>query len=42
MPGLSGIPWLKLLTHRLSLPKPASAGPVINPEAANPFRATLA
>jgi hypothetical protein len=41
MPGLSAMPWLKLLTHRLSLPKPASAGPVINPEAADQFRATL-
>ena len=35
------MPSLKLLTHRLSLLKPASAGPVINPEAADPFRATL-
>jgi hypothetical protein len=41
MLGLSGVPWLKLLTHRLSLPKPASAGRVINPEAADQFRATL-
>jgi hypothetical protein len=35
------MPRLKPLTHRLSLPKPVSAGPVINPELAIPFRATL-
>jgi hypothetical protein len=38
---LSGTPWLNLPTHRLSLPEPASAGPVTNPEAADWFRATL-
>jgi hypothetical protein len=41
MPGPSRMPRLKPLTHRLSLPKPVSAGPVINPELAIPFRATL-
>jgi hypothetical protein len=35
------MPRLKLLTHRLSLPKPAFADPVINSEVAGPFRATL-
>jgi hypothetical protein len=35
------MPRLQLLTHRLSLPKPVSTGPVINPELAIPFPATL-
>jgi hypothetical protein len=35
------MPRLKLLTHRLSLPKPASADPVINPKVADQFPATL-
>jgi hypothetical protein len=35
------MPRLKLLTHRLSLPRPAFAGPVINPEVVDRFRATL-
>jgi hypothetical protein len=36
--GLCRMPWLKLLTHRLSLPEPASTDPAINPKVADQFR----
>jgi hypothetical protein len=35
------MPRLKLLTHRLSLPRPAFASRFINPEVVDRFRATL-